>query len=659
MCGVAGIFSASVLRDAGEVSPDVRGVLAHRGPDDYGEWRDRHLLLFHWRLSIIDTSPAGHQPMMSHSGRFVIGFNGEIYNFQEIRTRLEEARQKADRNWIPQWRGHSDTEVLLEAFELWGPEVVQQLNGMFAVAIFDRTEEVLWLARDRMGIKPLYICWMEDRLLFASEEKFFFNCDGFEARINPQGLCSQLTYGHSTTRHHLIQGVMQVQPGELLEVGIESANSGKFRSKGRRFCRKPSWQVRRWSTSDAVRECRCCVERAVQRQLVADVPVGVFLSGGVDSSIITALAAQNLGASQTEAFTLGYSGFGLDFNEIEEARSVAMHLGVQHHVLEPRVSDLIAILQDFVWHFDEPFSNVGGINMLLLSRMVREHVTVALAGEGGDEVFGGYRRYQVEEWLRKFGSFARLVAKMLTAIGAAEFSGLDRRSRILIHSLCSRSPGDRYSSYFETSVPIRRILRKEWLPDFNVRAPLETLYPTRLQAEPVMAMCLADQQFWLVDTFLKKSDKASMASSLEVRVPFLDNEVVEYANTLPDRMRIRGLQGKWILKEAFKDMLPKRVFKRFKRGFDAPYEYWLKNELKEYFEGTVLRTGALSGRYLKVDEVKQVYREHSSGRFSHGLILWQVLLFEIWLQQLANGFKRPMHAQNGNKSPAVLAQPAM
>ncbi len=645
MCGIAGII--------GTVEPGaVRSPLGHRGPDDAGTWHADGVHLYHWRLSVIDLSPAGHQPMVSRCGAYVICYNGEIYNFEDLRPEI--AAVHANSGMSVAWRGHSDTEVILEGFALWGESFLARLNGMFAIAVYDQRQKRLTITRDRMGIKPLYI-WQPPGgapLAFASEAKFFHDIPCFEPELNPTGLASFFIYGHGFGENRILKDVRQIRPGELLQVDVESrqTSSTSFvptRSDSSRGA--GDTQARRNPQSDHSYSValRKILAGAVERQLVADVPVGVFLSGGVDSAILTALCAQSLGPGATKAFTLGYTGFDLNFNEVEEARAVARHLGVKHYIYEASSQDLIDTLEAMVWHYDEPFGDAASLNMMVLSRLVRSEVTVALAGEGSDELFGGYRRYQVERLIRRFGPFSSLAQRLIQTTGLQEMRNLPRRVAILLRSLSHRSAGRRYSAYFESGIDLTELIRPEWLPSadslFDPRDRLEELYPDDLGGvESVAALCRADQQFWLLDTYLEKSDKGAMAHSLEVRVPFLDNEVVEFANGLPDHFRIRGRQGKWLLKEAFKDLVPERVFTRMKRGFAVPLSHWLRGDLKDYFADQVLSPTSQSREFLQEVTVKRYFTEHQKGVHDRSQILWYCLIFEVWLRLTKNGFKKPV-----------------
>ena len=489
----------------------------------------------------------------------------------------------------------------LKVLRCGGREVLDRLNGMFGLALYDREAKRLYLARDRMGIKPLYV-WREgSRLAFASEAKFFFTLPDFIARVNPGGLASFFLYGHGYDSARVLEGIRQLQPAELLTIESETGrcSSSSIVPTAARVANRLG-AAKEMPVKSAIRAVRETLSRAVERQVVADVPVGVFLSGGVDSSILTALCAQLLGPAATKSFTLGYTGFNMDFNEVEEARAIAKHLGVKHYVYEASSRDLIDGLEQMVWHYDEPFGDAAALNMMVLSRLVRTEVTVALAGEGSDELFGGYRRYQVERLIRKLGPLSLLAQDLVRTTAAFQLKKMPRRLAILLRSLSYKTAGRRYSAYFESGIDLDALIRPEWRSDFDPRRRLEELYPDELNGiEPVSALCWADQRFWLVDTYMEKSDKGSMANSLEVRVPFLDNEVVDLANTLPDRFRLRGRQGKWLLKRAFSDLLPEQVFVRRKRGFGVPVSGWLRHELRDFFADTVISPTSRCARVLR------------------------------------------------------------
>ena len=651
MCGIAGAFgrTARVWPDA---SGENRAVLAHRGPDNFGSWQETGVCLLHWRLAVIDLSPTGNQPMLSADERIVLCYNGEVYNFQQLRAEIEQEWQRtavrchsftplAKRTGVRSWRGYSDTEVIVEGFALWGPDFLTRLNGMFALALYDRESRRLYLARDRTGIKPLYVWAHKDVFLFASEAKFFFRMQRFGSRISADGLAAFFTYGHCYGENHVLEGVRQLEPGEVMTVHEPTLGNPSLVISVGRFWLRPRWHPVSRKDKSAAGELRRVLSAAVARQLVADVPVGVLLSGGVDSSILTALTAQLLGPEKTMAFTLGYPGMGPDYDEIDHAQRVAKHLGVQHYVYQASQSDLIEELEQLVWHYDEPFADAAALNMFLLSRMVRSRVTVALAGEGSDELFGGYRRYQFEKVIRSLGRFGSGLCMLVRALHLSRVAWGPRRFQVVLRAMERRGAPARYSSYLESEIPIETVLKPEWLRRVAVETCIQECYPDELDTGTVSHLCLADQQFWLPGTYLEKSDKGGMAHGLEIRVPFLDNEVIEFANTLPDNQRIRGRNQKWLLKRAFRDLLPAEVFHRFKRGFGVPVSRWLRNELREYYLDHVLSSRASVNRYLQMPNLEAYFRDHLRGARDYSGLLWKCLILEIWLRHFERRFQRP------------------
>lgn len=651
MCGIAGAFATAARVESETACGENRAVLAHRGPDHFGSWREPGVALLHWRLAIIDLSPAGNQPMLSADERFVICYNGEVYNFQELRAEIERQwRHTADsrrvstpegsRTPVRSWRGRSDTEVIVEGFSLWGPDFLSRLNGMFALAIYDREAQRLYLSRDRAGIKPLYVWQTNDVLLFASEAKFFFRVQSFDTAITANGLGAFFTYGHCYGEHHVLRGVRQIEPGEVMTVQ-RAPDERTLVVSTRRSWPRPRWNPVSRKDESAADDVRRILSAAVARQLVADVPVGVLLSGGVDSSILTALSARLMGPEKTMAFTLGYPGTGTDYDEIECARRVAKHLGVQHYVYEASQDDLIQDLEQLVWHYDEPFADAAGLNLFLLSRMIRSKVTVALAGEGSDELFGGYRRYHFEKVIRAFGGCGAALATLIRTAHLNRVAWMPRRVQVVLRAMSRKGAAARYSSYLESEIPIENILKPEWHRRIDVEARIQQCYPDELSTGIVGHLCLADQQFWLPGMYLEKSDKGAMAHSLEIRVPFLDNEVVEFANTLPDNQRIRGRSRKWLLKEAFRDLIPAEVFRRFKRGFGVPVSRWLRSELREYYVDLVLSRKSRVDRFLQMRTVEVCFRDHVRGAHDYSGLLWKCLVLEIWLRHFERGFHRP------------------
>lgn len=652
MCGIAGWFGRGPSFAGAPPSEDQRAALAHRGPDDFGAWQDEGVSLLHWRLSVVDLSPAGHQPMASQDGRYVLCYNGEIYGFSALREEIERAWSARDGASGPdparRWRGHSDTEVIVEGLALWGLPFLARLNGMFALALFDRASRTLHLARDRAGIKPLYV-WEGDRgLLFASEAKFFFRTRAFTPALSADGLAAYMAYGLCYEGHHALRGVRKLEPGEVLscERGAGAAAPPVLRTS--RLCPRPARRPVERTDEDAASALRAVLTRAVSRQLIADVPVGVLLSGGVDSSILTALASRELGAAQTTAFTLGYPGMGPDYDELDYARRVAAHLGVRHEVYLADQDDLVGAVERLVWHYDEPFADAAALNVWVLSKRMRSQVTVALAGEGADELFGGYRRYQFEQTVQRLGVATAGVSAVVRAAKLDSFGGVPRRVQVVLRALAHQDSASRYSSYFRSEIPLAALLKPEWRRTISVHPRIQDGYRERLPRETVGQLCLVDQQFWLPSAYLEKSDKGAMAHALELRVPYLDNEVVELANSLPDRQRIRGRRRKWLLWKAFHDLLPAEVFQRFKRGFGVPVAHWLRSELRDYYLSTVLSPEARLREYLELGIVERCFRDHASRRYDYSQLLWKCLVLETWLRHFERGFQPP----------APLARPA-
>jgi asparagine synthase (glutamine-hydrolysing) len=654
MCGIAGSFGQA-LRPLG-ADDDLDGVLAHRGPDGFGRWQDDGVTLLHWRLAVIDLTPAGAQPMPSHDARLVAAYNGEVYNFQELRADIEREWARAPSATSATsatrhaWRGRSDTEVIVEGLALWGSEFLSRLNGMFALAVYDREARVLHLARDRAGVKPLYVWHQGERVLFASEAKFFFRVEGFAPGVDASGLTAFMTYGQCHDARHILPNVRQLEPGEVLS--FERDEAGALAVTRARLAPRPSARPVSRRDADAAATLRALLARVVGRQLVADVPVGVLLSGGVDSSILTLLAGRHLGSERTQAFTLGYPGMGPDYDEIASARRVARHLGVQHHVYEASPSDLVEEVERLVWHYDEPFADVAALNVFLLCRMIRSRVTVALAGEGADELFGGYRRYHLEKTLRALGPLGAGLCAVVRAARLDKVGHVPRRLQMVFRAMARPGAAERYSSFLESETPLAAILKPEWHAAAVVHPEIRNGYPDALRGEPVGSLCVVDQRFWLPATYLEKSDKGAMAHGLEIRVPYLDNDVVAFANSLPDAQRIRGNRRKWLLQKAFSDLLPDEVFRRFKRGFEAPVSRWLRKELREYYVDQVLSPGARVRRYVVMPTLEGCFREHAQGGRDHSVLLWRCLVLEVWLRQLERGFRKPQQTGSERRDPS-------
>ncbi len=674
MCGIAGCLETARHLPAPSLLSLARTMaypLAHRGPDDAGVWADPEagIALGHRRLSIVDLSPLGHQPMVSADGRFVVVFNGEIYDHQATRRTLE-ARGHV-------FRGRSDTEVLLAAASAWGVErAVTLFNGMFAFALWDRAERKLHLVRDRLGEKPLYYAWSGTTFLFGSELKALRAHPGFTARISREALTLFARYGFVPAPYTIHEGVAKLAPGTVLTV--DAARPGE--STPRTY-----WSIEEaaargeadpWSGSEdeAVEALDALLRESVRMRLQADVPVGVFLSGGIDSSTVAALAQAESGGARARTFTIGFREER--FDEAASARAVAAHLGTDHTELTLSGEDALAVVPRLPTLYDEPFADSSQIPTFLVSRLARTRVTVCLSGDGGDELFGGYGRYVLARAL--WGAFSRVprpvragvAAAMAGTPGAAAAAGaaIAAVRRLSFRSVPLRAAavdqGRRLSRLLGAAGPdvLYRDLLSVWPePERLVaggREPESTL--SRAQALPsapplVERMMRWDLVSYLPDDILAKVDRATMGVSLEARVPLLDHRLVELAQRLPLAFKIRGNVGKHVLRRVLHRYVPPALVDRPKRGFAIPVDDWLRGPLRGWAQDLLAGDRLRREGFLDPATVSTSLREHLAGA-SRGAQLWVALMFQSWLEaQRARTSDRPMGLDTHAGSDAASA----
>lgn len=641
MCGIAGIFGAAGGDDPAARVRVMISKLVHRGPDDWGVWTDDDwgVSLGHRRLSILDLSPQGHQPMLSASGRYVVAFNGEIYNFSELRDELQVSGS------APRWRGRSDTEVFLAAIDAWGLEQsLRKARGMFAMALWDRKVKTLTLIRDRVGEKPLYYGTVGGRFLFASELKALSPAMPAGLSISRDALAMYMRFGYVPGSSSIYDGISKLLPGHYLTV----QNNGEV-------CRLHQYWSPESKETDALRRelLSCSDEDLISRvdrtlresigeQTVADVPLGAFLSGGVDSSAVVALmVAQGVRCPRT--YTIGFHEQA--FDEAPYAREVARYLGTEHTELYVSANDAAGVIRQLPRIYDEPFADSSQIPTALVSRMTREHVTVALSGDGGDELFAGYPRYAITAALwRKVSRFPvngrRCFAAMLHAMSAQQwdrlFAILPTSQRQLvngrrIHRLGQLMSADSLGEMYER-------LMSQWQPEDGVVVGASTAFLAvqnwRCLGDEIELMRRWDFMQYLPDDLLVKVDRASMSASLETRAPLLDQHVVELAFALPRRVLVRDGVGKWILRRVLDRYVPRELIERPKAGFSVPLGEWLRGPLREWAE-TLLCPAKIRARgLLDADKISSVWNQHVSGRFDRSLYLWNVLMFQAWLSEV-------------------------
>lgn len=659
MCGFAGFLDAS-LKDANDQKARLSlmtNVITHRGPDDSGAWVDPEagIALGHRRLAILDLSPQGHQPMTSSSGRYVIVFNGEIYNHLALREELGNSNSlqlSASRDdGVAGWRGHSDTEVMLEAFEQWGVEgALSRFNGMFAFALWDIHARVLHLARDRFGEKPLYYGWMDNVFLFGSELKALKEHPAWKGEIDRGALALYMRHTYIPAPYSIYRGMRKLLPAHVLSIPL-SATTNREIPQPRAY-----WSVKtiaengvRHQFAGTELELTDSLDNllhdAVKLRMEADVPLGAFLSGGIDSSTVVALM-QNRSSRPVKTFTIGFHENGYD--EATHAKAVAKHLGTEHTELYVTAAEAMKVIPQLPHIYDEPFSDSSQIPTFLVSKMTRQQVTVALSGDGGDELFGGYNRYFLgrDIWNRVGwmptavrGAIARGlitvppktwnklfdgIAPMMPARLRTNLSG-DKLHKLAGVLSCS-SPESMYKGLVTFWEPESVVLGADEPPTALTNQSQQADIPDFIQR-----MMFLDQVSYLPDDILAKVDRASMAVSLESRVPLLDHRVAEFAWKLPSDMNIQNGKGKCLLRRVLHRYVPDELIERPKMGFGVPIDDWLRGPLREWAESLLDDTRLKKEGFLNSSVVREKLNEHLLGSRNWSSQLWTVLMFQAWL----------------------------
>lgn len=639
MCGITGFFRPSGGDETWEhILKNMTQAIQHRGPDDEGLWVHpaQGIALGHRRLSIIDLSPLGHQPMFSHSGRYALIFNGEIYNFPELRQILEQHWGSA------YFRGRSDTEVMLAAFEAWG--VVPSLEhfvGMFAFALWDQQERALWLARDRMGEKPLYYGWQGATFLFGSELKALRAHPDWQGEINRDALTLYMRHAVVPSPYSIYQGVSKLPPATYLCLHEGNLSPEPI----------PYWSLKatvesghqnplQGSTQDLIDQLDSLLRQSVRQQMVADVPLGAFLSGGIDSSTIVALM-QAQSSQPIKTFSIGFQEDG--YNEAPFAKKIAQHLGTDHTELYVGPTQALDVIPRLPTIWDEPFADSSQIPTFLVSHLTRQHVTVSLSGDGGDELFVGYPRYSLMmQYIQRISRIQPWHKHIIRKLPKSVRFGLGRQLRQRRKfALADIVEGDDLTPY-----PYRRYHQTyltHWPnPEALVLGATEPKVilndPTKwANVDDILSqISYFDMALYLPDDILVKVDRAAMSVALETRVPLLDHRVVEFSQRLPMSLKMREGVGKWILRQVLYRYVPQHLVERPKMGFGVPIGDWLKNEMRDWGEALLNPARLRDEGYLNVEMVRQVWQEHQTQGRDLSSWLWDILMFQAWLDSLKN-----------------------
>jgi len=644
MCGLTGFLWEGFLPEPEAVVRSMVDMLVHRGPDSGGVWIDQEagIALAHRRLSILDLSPAGHQPMASVSGRYVMAYNGEVYNHLELRLDLEKTHA------APAWRGHSDTETLLAGFEAWGiAETIKRATGMFAFALWDRQGATLTLGRDRLGEKPLYYGWQGNTFLFASELKAIKAHSAFSRQIDRGSIALLMRHNAIPAPYSIYHGIRKLLPGSLLTIGQQRRESDPVRYwDAREIVADGLARPFSGTPDEAVETLETLLAASVRRQMVADVPLGAFLSGGADSSTVVALM-QSQSSRPVRTFSIGFHE--AEYDEAQYAAAVAKHLGTDHTELYVTPQQALDVIPRLPQLYCEPFSDSSQIPTFLVSQLARQHVAVSLSGDAGDELFGGYNRYvfghrlwgglsHIPVWLRV------CLAKGITTLSPAAWNrllspiGWVRRRK-------AWNPGDKLHKGAavmgaRSSAELYGLLVSHWDAPTSLvlgaQEPQTVLTSPELQPNTdhfVHQMMAMDLLTYLPDDILVKVDRAAMGASLETRVPFLDHRIVEFAWTLPLKYKLRDGVGKWPLRQVLYKHVPKALIERPKTGFGVPIDNWLRGPLRDWAESLLSEERLRREGFFNPAPIREKWNEHLSGRHNWQHLLWDVLMFQAWLER--------------------------
>ena len=625
MCGIAGIIDFFHPVDKKELE-HMTDRLAHRGPDDAGTWvsQNKNVGLGHRRLSILDLSPAGHQPMISHCGTYVLVFNGEIYNFQEIRTELKKLGRT--------FRSHTDSEVILEGYAEWKETILEKLQGMFSFALFDKNTQELFCARDRLGKKPFKYRWDGNSFLFASEIKAILALKKVQKKTDFKAIHHYLAFQYVPAPLTGFEGIQKLPPAHFLKIHLPSKTIHLQRYWQLNYSKKSSCSLKEWK-EELLRR----FEESVRLRMISDVPLGAFLSGGIDSSAVVAMMAKH-STDPIKTFSIGFAEDS--YNELDYARTVATQFQTNHHeeIVKP---DALSLLPKLVSSYEEPYADPSALATWVLAEMTKKHVTVALNGDGGDENFAGYTRYSFFQFSQKYDqipSWIRQTLKKGTQMCEKMIPLLffHRARRFAQHSFST--PAERYMNYIAFFLDEQK--QDAYTPEFletmkgdpSVNLFQDSFIKSRTQGADFLEQSLfCDIEHYLPEDLLVKVDIATMAHSLESRSPFLDHHFLEWTATIPSELKLKGAnQKKWILKQALEGILPPEILYRKKMGFGVPLEHWFRNELRDLCRDTLLSKQAKARGIFRPEWVEKILTQHQNTSMNYSNHIWAMLTLEQW-----------------------------
>lgn len=614
MCGVVGIYRfRSREQVLVEEITKMSDTIPYRGPDDSGDFCDKNLGLGHRRLSIIDTSSRSKQPMESTDGDLVITYNGEVFNYLELKEELEQQGVN--------FRTGSDTEVILEMFRVYGEKCIDRMIGMFAFAIWDRKQQKLFLARDRMGIKPLYYTLDDQGIIFASEIKAILAAVPQKPTVNMAMFDAYMSVGYTPTENTLFQGIVKLKPGHFMVI-----EDGQIRTQ-------QYWDLKYDQGKDLgeeyyIQRTRELLEDAVRLRLRSDVPLGVFLSGGLDSSAVVSIM-HKLGAENIKTFSVAWDSGAL-YNETPYARQIAKQFNTDHHEYIINPDEFLDFIPTYIWHMEEPVTEAAAISLYYCAKLAKEHVTVVLSGEGSDEVFGGYPIYKYMQTLEKYrkipSPFRKWLINPLLNLLGGKWSKYTKLSNLPIE--------ERYQGVSFYDQALKNSLYTEEthkaVNNHTISDVLDEFYQPTQGNDIQRKMQYLDVKTWLVDDLLIKADRISMAPSLELRVPFLDHRLMEFSGTMPSKYRLKKGITKYIIKKAMEGYLPNEIIHRKKMGFPTPLATLFKGDLQNYSRDIIDSDKFHNRGYFKPMMVRKLLDEHANGTADHHKVLWQLVVLEEW-----------------------------